>query len=37
LHNPVLGKSWEGFVVENIISVLPRRAETFFYRTTAVM
>ncbi|MCH2180319.1 MAG: DUF4143 domain-containing protein [Mariniblastus sp.] len=29
LSNPVLGKSWEGFVVENIHSVLPRRAETF--------
>lgn len=35
LSNPVLGKSWEGFVVENIHSVLPRRAETYFYRTTA--
>lgn len=35
LSNPVLGKSWEGFVVENIHSVLPRRAETFFYRTAA--
>ena len=30
LSNPVLGKSWEGFVVENIHSVLPRRAETYF-------
>ncbi|MCY3769853.1 MAG: ATP-binding protein [Gammaproteobacteria bacterium] len=35
LSNPVLGKSWEGFVVENIHSVLPRLAETFFYRTAA--
>ncbi|BBO85453.1 ATPase [Desulfosarcina ovata subsp. sediminis] len=35
LSNPVLGKSWEGFVVENIHSVLPRRAETYFYRTAA--
>lgn len=35
LSNPVLGKSWEGFVVENIHSVLPRRAETYFYRTSA--
>jgi len=35
LSNPVLGKSWEGFVMENIHSVLPRRAETYFYRTTA--
>ena len=35
LSNPVLGKSWEGFVVDNIHSVLPRRAETYFYRTAA--
>lgn len=35
LSNPVLGKSWEGFVLENIHSVLPRRAETYFYRTAA--
>ena len=33
LANPVLGKSWEGFVIENILSVLPGRAETCFYRT----
>ena len=35
LSNPVLGKSWEGFAVENILSVLPGRAETYFYRTAA--
>lgn len=35
LSNPVLGKSWEGFVIENIHSVLPRLAETSFYRTSA--
>lgn len=35
LSNPVLGKSWEGFVVENILSVLPCRAESYFYRTAA--
>ena len=35
LSNPVLGKSWEGFVVENILSILPSRAETYFYRTAA--
>ncbi|MCY3624639.1 MAG: ATP-binding protein [Candidatus Dadabacteria bacterium] len=35
LSNPILGKSWEGFVVENIHSVLPRLAETCFYRTAA--
>ncbi len=35
LSNPILGKSWEGFVVENIHSVLPRRSETYFYRTSS--
>ena len=35
LSNPVLGKSWEGFVIENILSVLPSRAESYFYRTSA--
>lgn len=35
LSNPILGKSWESFVVENIHSVLPHRAETYFYRTAA--
>lgn len=35
LSNPVLGKSWEGFVLENIHSVLPSRAETYCYRTAA--
>ena len=35
LSNPILGKSWEGFVVENILSVLPSRAESYFYRTAA--
>lgn len=35
LSNPVFGKSWEGFVIENIHSVLPRLAETYFYRTAA--
>ena len=35
LSNPILGKSWEGFVVENIHCVLPPRAESYFYRTAA--
>ena len=35
LSHPVLGKSWEGFVIENIHSVLPSRSETYFYRTVA--
>ena len=33
LSNPTLGKSWEGFVIENIHCVLPKLAQTFFYRT----
>ncbi|MCB1676489.1 MAG: DUF4143 domain-containing protein [Halioglobus sp.] len=35
LADPVSGKSWEGFVVENLHSVLPNRTETYFYRTAA--
>ena len=35
LSNPVVGKSWEGFVIENILSVLPGGAEAYFYRTAA--
>ena len=35
LSNPILGKSWEGFVIENIHSVLPRFCETYFYQTSA--
>jgi len=31
----VLGKSWEGFAIENILSVLPDQAEAWFYRTSA--
>ncbi len=34
LSHPVLGKNWEGFVIENIHSVLPRLAKTYYYRTT---
>lgn len=35
LSNPVIGKSWEGFAIENILSVLPGGAEAYFYRTAA--
>jgi predicted AAA+ superfamily ATPase len=35
LSHPVLGKSWEGFVVENIHSVLPNTVESYYYRTAA--
>lgn len=30
-----VGKSREGFVIENILSVLGNQAETYFYRTAA--
>ncbi len=35
LGHPVLGASFEGFVIENILSVLPAHAEAYFYRTAA--
>jgi predicted AAA+ superfamily ATPase len=31
--HPVIGMSWEGFVIETLLSVLPWRAQAFFYRT----
>jgi len=34
LGHPVVGGSWEGFVIENIIGALPGRAAHGFYRTT---
>jgi len=34
LGHPVVGVSWEGFVMENIINSLPRRASWGYYRTT---
>lgn len=35
LGHPVFGKSWEGFVVEKVLSVLPSHIHPFFYRTSA--
>ena len=35
LGNPKYGDSWEGFVIENLLSVLPDDAEAAFYRTSA--
>ncbi|MGI9303767.1 MAG: DUF4143 domain-containing protein [Gammaproteobacteria bacterium] len=32
--HPVVGQSWEGFVVENILSAAPQRAEASFYRSS---
>lgn len=33
LSNPILGKSWEGFIIENILSALPHHVHPFYYRT----
>lgn len=33
LGNPVVGASWEGFVIEQIIQHLPESIRPFFYRT----
>ena len=35
LGHPVVGKSWEGFVMENLIGVAPQGTEASFYRTSA--
>ncbi len=33
LGHPIVGKSWEGFVIENILAVLPQHVNAFYYRT----
>jgi len=33
--HPVVGSSWEGFVIENLLSVVPDRTQASFYRTSA--
>jgi predicted AAA+ superfamily ATPase len=35
LGHPVAGRSWEGFVIENLLRVAPARALPSFYRTAA--
>ena len=35
LGNPILGASWEGMLVENVIDSLPATARPTFYRTAA--
>jgi uncharacterized protein len=35
LSHPVVGASWEGFVIENLLSCLPIGATAWFYRTAA--
>ena len=34
LSHPTVGSSWEAFVVENVLSVLPNSAEASFYRSS---
>jgi uncharacterized protein len=33
--HPVVGRSWEGFVIETLLSAAPWRSEATFYRTAA--
>jgi predicted AAA+ superfamily ATPase len=33
LGHPVIGGSWEGFVIENILSVAPSGVQPFYYGT----
>jgi predicted AAA+ superfamily ATPase len=35
LGHPVVGASWEGMLIENILGALPASAQTSFYRTSA--
>ena len=35
LGHPVVGSSWEGMLIENILGALPATAQTSFYRTSA--
>lgn len=35
LGHPVVGGSWEGFVIENLLACVPPRTEAYFYRTNA--
>ena len=35
LGHPILGKSWEGFVIEAIIATVPAHVTPFFYKTAA--
>ncbi|MEM7236214.1 MAG: ATP-binding protein [Pseudomonadota bacterium] len=35
MGHPVVGASWEGFVIETLLSAAPHRTRAFFYRTAA--
>lgn len=34
LAHPVVGQSWEGFVIENLLAAAANKAQGFFYRTS---
>jgi uncharacterized protein len=34
LSHPVVGASWEGFVIENLLAVAPEVVQAYFYRTS---
>ncbi len=35
LSHPIAGMSWEGFILENILMMLPNQVQPYFYRTNA--
>lgn len=35
LSYPLVGASWEGFIIENILTVAPQQTKYYFYRTSA--
>jgi predicted AAA+ superfamily ATPase len=35
LGHPIVGLSWEGFIIENLLSIVPPRTQASFYRTAA--
>ena len=35
LGHPVVGASWEGFVIENLIATSPEGTQTYYYRSSA--
>lgn len=35
MGHPVVGTSWEGFVIETLLAVAPERTKASFYRTAA--
>ena len=34
LSHPVLGQSWEGFVIENLLASSPNGVQAYYYRTS---